>query len=364
MCFKKFFKKVCTFLTAVLLGLTLIFAVAPVQTVDAAKPTKAERELDEYLSSHSMKELNGSQEGQTLLCNYYKEKKGVNVDPNKNARLQSIMTSLSNAINKIDPSITELPYVYFVNNDTSLNAFCAFSHVMSVNSGTFDQIVTDDELAVIIGHELGHGQKNHAYKGFKSAQQKVLWANIAAIAIGGGQITNIVGSILLNQSIVHGTKSQEKQADNLAFDYILLTNYNPGACAAVWQRFIDISGTAIQNKAELFFTPSDHPNNVARRDNYVKKLFEYSGKHVTAKDGILFIDDKNFIKTAASNGMSAEERSYFILGNLAKAYNNGQNKYEATVSNGTVYLGNQEIITPASDDEPAQTIADKLNAIK
>ena len=356
--FKRAVKKV---LSAVLVGVTAVtLTFQAIPALAAKKPTQAEMEVDKY----TLKELNTTPEGQRALFKYILEQKGVNNDPNNNFRLRSIMANLTNAVATIDPTVNDLPYLYFVNNDTSLNAFCTFGHIISVNAGTFKDIVNDDELAVIIGHEMGHGQKNHAYKGYKSAQQKVLFANIIGAVVGGGLATQIAGSIILNQSIVHGTKSQEKQADRLAFDYILQTNYNPGACAAVWQRFIDISGTAIQNKAEMFFTPSDHQNNVARRDNYVKKLFEYSGKHVTAKDGTLIVNDKYFMTTAKSNDMSAEERSYFILGNLAVAYHKSQDKESAYVSNGTVYLGNQEIITPVAGEESAQIIADRLNSIK
>ena len=380
MIFQKTIKKISAVAAAGVIGFSLIFASTSPATVEAAKAkTQAEQEVDKY----SLKELNTTKEGQRALYNYFCEAKGVNSDPNKNARLNSIMSTLSKAVNSVDPTIQDLPYLYFVNNDTSLNAFCTFGHVMSVNSGTFDSIINDDELAVVIGHEMGHGQKDHPYKGYKATQQKVLFANIGAtvagaVVGGGGSIlTDLTAGILLNQSVAHGTKSQEKEADNLAFDYILHTNYNPGACAAIWQRFIDISGTAIQSKAEMFFNPSDHPNNVARRDKYVKKLYEYSGKKVTVNEigkstvnekevtrTKLIVNGKDFIETVAANGMSAAERSYFILGNLAAAYHNGQNKESAYVSNGTVYLGNQPIITPVAGDESAQAIADKLNAIK
>ena len=339
----------------------LTFQTAPSPIASAGRaPTRAEREVEKY----SLKEINTTLEGQRAWYNFILERRGINNDPNKNFRLRSIMTNLTNAIAKIDPTVRDLPYVYFVNPSTSLNAFCTFGHVMSVNAGTFNQVKSDDELAAIIGHEIGHGQKNHPYKGYRSMERKILFANIIGIAVGGNILTDIAGSIILNQSIAHGTKRQERQADNLAFEYMLQTNYNPGACAAVWQRFIDISGTAIQSRADMFFTPSDHPNNVARRDNYVKKLFEYSGKHVTAKDGLIFINEKSFIKPAAAEGMSAEERSYFILGNLALAYHNEQDKEAAHILDNTVYLGEQEIITPAPGDESIQIIADRLNEIK
>ncbi len=366
MIFSKTIKKISSILTAGIFGISIVFSSVSIETVEAAKAkTQAEAELDEYYSSHSLKELNTTPEGQRVLYNYMREHYGVNTDSNKNARLKNMMSQLSNAVAKIDPTINDLPYVYFVNNDKSFNAFCSFSHVMSVNSGAFDLVANDDELAAIVGHEMGHGQKEHTYKSNKKTQQKVLWANIAGAVIGGGQFVNILGNILLNQSVVHSNKRYEKEADTLAFDYIVNTNYNPGACAAIWQRVIEkFETTGEQNTLELFFTPSDHPNHLARRDKYAKRLFEYSGNHVDVKDGMLIVNGKNFITPAPTSNMSSIERSYFVLGNLSAAYHNGQDKNNATVSNGTVYLGNQAIITPVSGDESAQSICDKLNSIK
>ena len=333
-----------------LIAVTFIFVLIPTSTT---------------LASMSLKTSNTTLEGQKYWLDYYSKEKGVNDDPNKNERLRAMMTNLTNAVAKIDPTVDDLPYAYFVNNDRTFNAFCAMGHVMSVNAGAFDMVANDDELAAIVGHEMGHGQKNHVYKSIKKTQQKVLWANIAGIFIGGGELTNIAGNILLTHSVVHSNKRNEKEADNLAFDYIVQSNYNPGACAAVWQRVMDkYESTAEQNAVEMFFAPSDHPNHLARRDKYVQKLYEYSNKHVTAKDGNIIVNNKNFITVAAADGMSALERSYFVLGNLAKAYHDGQEKESARVLNGAVYLGNQIIITPAYGDEPAQTIADRLNTIK
>ena len=123
-------------------------------------------------------------------------------------------------------------------------------------------------------------------------------------------------------------------------------------------------GDNSQNAFGSIFAPSDHPNNAARRDTYVKRLYEYSGNHVTAKNGIVIVNKKEFLNIAAANGMSSAERSYFILGNLAVAYHRGYNKSAAYVNGGTVYLGQQPIITPVSGEDSAQAIADKLNALK
>ena len=316
----------------------------------------------------SIKHYNKTEAGQKELFSAFREKYGVNEDPTYNAILDRVMANLTKGVAMIDPTVKDKPYKYFISNDESLNAACGMGHVMMVNVGTFKVIPNEDELAAIVGHEMGHGQKDHAAKGQKKYLKKYIIANAAGLAvgatIGGGAITSAITSIAFQHSVAHGDRKQESEADTLGFDYIINTDYNPGACAAVMQKFVEMEQGQKRSAIAKFFNPSDHPDSDKRRDAYVKKLFEYSGKHVTAKDAVITVNNKTLTKVAAADNMSAAERSYFVLGNLATAYHRGQDKYGATVENGIVMMGNQPIIAPAAGDEDAYTIAERLNAIK
>ena len=316
----------------------------------------------------AVKHFNETENGRQELYQSFQEKYGVNNDPTYNATLDKIMANLTHGVAAVDPSIKEKPYKYFVSEQNTLNAACAMGHVMMVNAGTFKVLSSEDEIAAIVGHEMGHGQKDHVVKSQKKYIKKYVMANVAGVAVGatlgGGALTSALTSIAFNHSVAHGDRKLESEADTLGMDYMLNTNYNPGACAAVMQKFVEMEKGKKRSAMEKFFIPSDHPDSDKRRDAYVKKLYEYSGKHVTAKDGIVTINKKTFIKVAPTSEMSSAERSYFILGNLAVAYHKGLNKEAATVQNGIVMLGNQPIIEPIEGDEDAYTIAERLNSIK
>ena len=372
MIFKKTVKKICAAATAGALGLTLTLSTLPTPTAeaiglgDAAKIGIGAAQMAAQRAAYKkeLEHVNQTEEGRQALFTELKSKYGVNEDYELNSRADTLMKNLTAAVAQVDPSIKEKPYLYFVNNEQDINAFCSLGHVMSINTGILKAFPNDDEIAVVIGHEMGHGQKDHAYKGSLGQIDKYIAASVGVAATGGTTLSNVIGQLVLTQTVAHGTKSNEKEADQLSFEYITHSNYNPGATAAVWQRFIDLYGNNAQSKLGSFFTPSTHPNHGARRDTYVKRLEEYSGNHVTAKDGTVLVNKKSLLKVAPANGMSSAERSYFVFGNLAAAYHNGHSKESAYVSNGTVYLGAQPIITPVSGDESAQTIADRLNSIK
>ena len=112
--------------------------------------------------------------------------------------------------------------------------------------------------------------------------------------------------------------------------------------------------------------PNDHPGHKERRDNYEKKISALSGGRVTIKNNsdVVQINKKDFLKPAPLADMSSTERKYLVMGNLAAAYDHGQNIYDAYVQNGTVMLGNQAIFTPVSGDISAEEAVAILNRIK
>lgn len=248
---------------------------------------------------------------------------GVNDDPVLNERLDVIMANLTAGIAAVDPSINEKPYNYFINPDTSFNAFCSLGNNISVNTGLFDLTNNDDEIAVVIAHEMAHGQKKHVKKGYNK-RIPVILGSVAISEATGGLGGAVLGAVISNQLTAKSiTKPQEWEADNIAFDYINNTDYNPGACAALWQRVLEKMNTeGAGNFVGEIFAPSDHPTNEQRRNNYSKKLTEMSDGRMTVAEGTITLNGKNFLVCAVDeeNDMSAAERAYFIAGNLAKLY--------------------------------------------
>lgn len=306
-----------------------------------------------------------SEEGRRKLFEGYKEKYGVSDNYYRKQQLDEMMPRLTKGIAVVDPTIHQKPYLYFINKQKSFNAFCSMGHVMSVNEGLYSLTDNPDEVAVVLAHEMGHGQKNHVASGMRKKLNVAIAAGVLGSAIGGSALTNLAMNIAVNQiDTVTITKSAEWEADNLAFDYVINAGYNPGAAAAIWQRVEEKYGKSKKNFAGEIFSPSDHPTHQQRRDNYAKKLFEYSGKHVTAEKGVVKVNGKTLVKPAAAEGQSGAERSYFVLGNLAAAYHNGHNKSNAYASGNTLMLGRQPIMSCHAGDPSASELADLLNRIK
>lgn len=292
-------------------------------------------------------------EGRDEYFQKMQEQYGVNDDPYLNARLDSIMGNLTAAIAQVDPTINEKPYNYFINNDTSFNAFCTLGHNISVNTGMFNMVANDDEVAVVLGHEMGHGQNKHVQKGIRDAMIAQVGA---AILTNGSALGQLAAQVAGN---VHMPRAKEREADKMAFQYITHSSYNPGACAAIWQRVMERS-----TSGGSFL--SDHPDHKDRRDTYAKSLTEYSGGKVKidADAAMVKVNGKDFVTPAPADDMSSDERAYFVMGNLATAYHNGHNAGEAWADGNILMLGDQPIMEAVAGDPSASEMAARLNAIK
>lgn len=275
-----------------------------------------------------------------------KDKYGVNTDPTANAMLTRIMTRLSDAVALTDDSIVKKPYNYFVNNDKSFNAFCTLGHNMSVNIGAFTKLnYNEDELAFVIAHEMGHGQKNHPAAGVKRALPlSILGALYAsqnrnsASSVGAALVTTIGTAKWV-------TKPMESQADKLAFDYAVAAGYNVGAGAALWQHILEQNGSKSSGFAELF---NDHPTSVSRRDNYNKKITEWSKNQVTVnkETGLITVAGKPFYTPAKTTNMSPQEQAFLIAGNLSAVFHDGgQHDAVWTNSENTLLVGEQPVMS-------------------
>ena len=137
----------------------------------------------------------------------------------------------------------------------------------------------------------------------------------------------------------------ESQADKLAFDYAVAAGYNVGAGAALWQHILEQNGSKSSGFAELF---NDHPTSVSRRDNYNKKITEWSKNQVNVnkETGLITVAGKPFYTPAKTTNMSPQEQAFLIAGNLSAVFHDGgQHDAVWTNSENTLLVGEQPVMS-------------------
>ena len=282
------------------------------------------------------------------------------VAPEHLETMKRIMTRLQDTIAKTDASILTKPYEYFVSKDDSLNAFSTFNRTIVANTGLFEKM-TEDEMAAVLAHELSHGQNQHTEEGVKKRAGVVLGMGMLGMKNDAG-LVNVLMRNIERQGVSMG---HERLADTQAFQYLVDSGYNPGALAALYQKYHDegFTGSLGDNVLVNASNPIDHPLSLARRDNAIKRLVDYSNGHVSLDNETILVDGQPLCKMGKEGNSSALERACLAVGNLAKAYHDGRPGMSAYVKDNKIFFGKQEIMTCGKNDESAEKIASRLNDI-
>jgi predicted Zn-dependent protease len=140
-----------------------------------------------------------------------------------------------------------------------INAFCMPGGKIAFYTGILEQLkLTDDEVAMIMGHEVAHALREHA----RERMGKNAATNIGANLIGGLLGVGNGGAQLLGMGAQMMTlkfgREDESEADLVGMELAARAGYNPKAGVSLWQKM----GQASKGAPPQFL--STHPSGPTR----------------------------------------------------------------------------------------------------
>jgi Zn-dependent protease with chaperone function len=195
----------------------------------------------------------------------------------------------------------EYPYTFKVVNQKEINAFALPGGPIYVNVGTIQAARNEEELAGVIGHEIGHVVMRHSTN--QASKQILAQAPLALIGgkLGGGALGQLaqlgigfgVGSVFLKYS-----RDAERQADLVGAGLLHDAGYNPQGMVTFFEKLAQQSG---RGGTEFF---SSHPN-PGNRAEAVGKEVSTLGRRTYQSDSAEFRAIKQ--KVAGLKPLSAQE---------------------------------------------------------
>lgn len=181
-------------------------------------------------------------------------------------------TNYTQFVNCIATPITQLvgggqwEIVVFENKE--LNAFALPGNKIGVYTGLVKMVDNQDQLAAVIGHEIGHVLAKHSNERMSTETVAKQAASIAGSVAGMGNL----GMTALGLGVEYGlllpySRTQESEADVIGLDLMAKVGFNPKQSINLWQKMAQASGG--QTPPELMST---HPADSTRMTDLNKNM--------------------------------------------------------------------------------------------
>jgi len=194
----------------------------------------------------------------------------------KNAYVRCIVDPLIRAQGD-DPAKWEVK----VFSEESANAFALPGKKIGVHNGMLKVAKDQDQLAAVLGHEIGHVAARHGNE--RVSQSLIAQGGLAAVdaAAGGGEGNGTLMAALglgaqFGVLMPHGRK-QESEADVIGLRLMAQAGFNPEGAVALWENMAKAGGGS---PPEFMST---HPSHSTRIENLRSKLPEVSPTYENAK---------------------------------------------------------------------------------
>ena len=150
--------------------------------------------------------------------------------------LQQVSTNILSAVGE-NPEAWEA--VVFQGKEA--NAFALPGNKIGVYEGMFAVAQNVDQLAAVVGHEIGHNQAEHARERLSSTAATEVGLQLlgAALQIGNigyaNEIAGLLGAGVQYGLILPYTRNQETEADSIGLMNMARAGYDPRAAIELWQ---------------------------------------------------------------------------------------------------------------------------------
>ena len=234
-------------------------------------------------------------------------KYGVVQDDDLQARVDNIGQRLVAVCDRQD-----LTYSFKVLNSDEVNAMAVPGGFIYVFKGLLDYMPSDDELAGVLGHEVGHIVKRHSVK----QVEKQMALTLLTIILTKGQ-----GFILADatmQALMAGySRSDEREADEQGFNLTNKAGFNPYSMLITVSKLQDLADAKGNPGFGLFST---HPEPEVRIERVNKALakMNITPTVALAEDGTATVKDGNwqFVVSQTYNSDKPAYRAKLMAGAL------------------------------------------------
>lgn len=140
-----------------------------------------------------------------------------------------------------------------------INAFCMPGGKIAFYTGILDQLkLTDDEVAMVMGHEIAHALREHARERMGKSAATNIGVNVLSQVLGFGQVGQTLTQYGAQLLTLEFSREDESEADLVGMELAARAGYDPRAGISLWEKM----GAASKGAPPQFL--STHPSGKTR----------------------------------------------------------------------------------------------------
>jgi predicted Zn-dependent protease len=259
----------------------------------AVNPVTGERELSLYSEQDEIA-LGKDTDGQ--IKSIY----GVYNDPELNKYVMDVGQSLAPYTHR-----PHLEYHFFVLDSPVVNAFAVPGGYVYITRGILALMNSEAELAVVLGHEMGHVNARHSIH--RMSEQMLFQVGLAVGSALNKTFANLAGLAGTGVQLLFlkYSRDDERQADQLGVDYSRKGGYNPGEMIPFFHSLEELGDLSGERQSLPGFL-STHPLTSERIQNTKDMLLE--------SDNNLSIDRNPYLQRIDGTVFGEDPRQGFVEG--------------------------------------------------
>jgi len=185
--------------------------------------------------------------------------------------------------NNLESEIANFAWEFNLIKSDELNAFCMPGGKIVVYEGLLALVSKDDELAVVLGHEVAHAVAKHSNERMSQELLAQTGAGILDAALSTkseavrGVASTVFGLGAQMGVMLPYSRQHELEADYMGLVFMTMAGYEPSYAVSFWQKMSSASGSSANDSDFL----STHPNDakrIAQIQQYLPEMDKYRPK--------------------------------------------------------------------------------------
>ncbi len=166
--------------------------------------------------------------------------------------------------NGMEEELKNFSWEFNLVKDNQVNAFCMPGGKIVVYEGLLPLVSSDDELAVVLGHEVAHAVAKHSNERMSQQLLAQYGAAILGVAVQNkSQAVQQVASTVYGVGAQYGvmlpfSRKHESEADYMGLVFMTMAGYNPDVAINFWKKM------SAGNSGSVPEFMSTHPSDATR----------------------------------------------------------------------------------------------------